>query len=714
MKKMLSILLSVALVAALAVPVAAASMDDAMAAVTLTVKETVDVSDDYTDFSGDWEDYLGGCWNLYWSGDSGSLSVTTDADGKILDYWCWSNTESSDRFYGFDPQFPALDEEAAEKTAQDWLSRFMGAEETAHIETRRTDLDGGSYRYTGSVWLFGVESPVTFSLQLLGDGTLRSYSRSDSYDRYAGDIPSAEATVKQTAAADALAETVAMELYWVSEDEGSAALRYVPAFARHIVDAQTGELVDMDARYAEFNSSGYGPDATVMATEAAAMGTGAGNGLTEVELASVQGYAEAMEADALDASLREIRELGLADGFELLGARYSQNAEGEIYCDLTYTKTMTDDQLYGYSRENYDEWLSYGEELTIRKYIRVDAKTAAIESVSTSYPLWERDGAADEGDTKAVAEAFLQAAAPEEFAASALCTLSNWDDGTVWAQQEKGYFYPENRLTVIVNAASGTVDEYDRVWAEVSFGTAKPIAEEKAVAVYIDALDVTLGYSAWPVSVDEKQEYAEYADYSGYSWVAELKLAWYYGGTDEIAGVDAVTGRVIPAATEEAGYAYSDLDGCEAADAIRRLGAAGIGFAGGSFQPDEPLDMRTAAVLLLQADGYDPTGWDDARLGEFFADAGMIESGQWRPDAGVSRMDFLKMLLGASRYGDACELAGVWQTGYEDWAVVAKADVGYAAVAQALGLVTDLQLKPSAVCTRAMAAQMLCAFLQRG
>ena len=71
------------------------------------------------------------------------------------------------------------------------------------------------------------------------------------------------------------------------------------------------------------------------------------------------------------------------------------------------------------------------------------------------------------------------------------------------------------------------------------------------------------------------------------------------------------------------------------------------------------------------------------------------------------------MLLAPSRYGAACQLAGVWQTAYEDWAVVSEADRGYAAVAQALGMVSGEQLKPSAVCTRGAAAQMLCAFMER-
>lgn len=720
MKKWLCLLLSITLLAALAVPAMAEtapeepleSMDESMTDVTVRVKETLRIGDEYEEFSGSWDDWLNGRWNLYWSGAAASLSVTADADGKVVDYWYYSDAESSDRFYGFDPKFPELDETEAEKTAQDWLDRLVGEGESARIDTRRTELDDGSFRYGGTIELNGLESPIGFTMRLASDGTLRSYSRDDAYGGYMGALPSAQAKTDKTAAAEALADTVALELYWVSDGESGAVLRYVPHFARHIVADETGECVDMDALYDSFDGAGFGPD-TVMEAEAAAMDAGGMNGLTEIELAAVQGYADALEATELDALLREIDELGL-DGFNQTGARYSQSADGDITCDLTYTKTMTESELYGYSRESYDEAVSYGSDMLIRKYLTVDAMTGALERVSTNYPLWERE-AEKEKDQTAVAEAFLAKAAPEEFAASKLCTLSGWDNGTVWAQVEKGYFYPENRLTVTVNPSSGTVDEYERIWDDaVTFGGAKVILEKKALTAYIDALEVTLGYSAWPVSVSERAEYAVYGENYGYSWVEELCLAWYYSGTDRVAGVDAVTGEIVSETPAGAGYAYSDLADCPEAEAIERLGAAGIGLDGGTFAPEEGLDMRTAAILLLQAAGYNPSAWDDERLGEFFVSEGMIAAGAWKPEAAVSRMDFLKMLLSASRYGDACRLEGIWQTDYEDWAVAAKGDRGYAAMAQALALVTQPQLKPSALCTRAAAAEMLCAFLARG
>ena len=178
--------------------------------------------------------------------------------------------------------------------------------------------------------------------------------------------------------------------------------------------------------------------------------------------------------------------------------------------------------------------------------------------------------------------------------------------------------------------------------------------------------------------------------------------------------MDAVSGDVITHTPDGAAYVYDDLAGREDKAAIERLGSAGVGFDGGAFRPDEPLDMRAAAVLLLQADGYSSAGeMDDETLCELSVSSGLIEAGAWDAAAKLSRMDFLKMLLAPSRYGAACQLEGVWQTAYEDWAVVSEADRGYAAVAQALGMVSGEQLKPSAVCTRGAAAQMLCAFMER-
>ena len=125
MKKLLCFLLILTMTAALGAPALAAGMDGELEDVTLRVKETLDVSDEYGSFSGSWDDWLNGSWSLYWSDDDSSLSVTADAGGKVLECWRYDNGSAGDRFYGFDPRFPAMDEAEAERRAGEQTAQTL-------------------------------------------------------------------------------------------------------------------------------------------------------------------------------------------------------------------------------------------------------------------------------------------------------------------------------------------------------------------------------------------------------------------------------------------------------------------------------------------------------------------------------------------------------------------------------------------------------------
>ena len=101
MKRLLSLVLTLALLGALALPAAAEEDSDArlhysLAAtllgerppVTLRVKETLGIDTQvYDQFYGDLtENELAPAWYLSWSGAAGSLEVTATEDGKILRY----------------------------------------------------------------------------------------------------------------------------------------------------------------------------------------------------------------------------------------------------------------------------------------------------------------------------------------------------------------------------------------------------------------------------------------------------------------------------------------------------------------------------------------------------------------------------------------------------------------------------------------------------
>ena len=678
-------------------PAAETDTEAELTAVTEKVVALLDVPDDYTDFTGSYDGGPLPSWDLYWSKQGGDLSVRGTTGGLITSIYKWDYSDSADRFYGYDAAFPKLDEEAARAQAEAWLKKLMGEGEYYRIDDASAPLtSGGTYTFTGRILKNGLESPVTFSIRIGADG-LESYDRSDSYRGYVGGLPSAAAGVDAAQAGEALKAAEAFELYYVTDGD-EARLRYVPVGPTTTVDAQTGEATDMDALYASFGGGGYGPEAPMAA--AMEMSADAGYGansraLTEVELSSIANYADALAQDVIDDTVRGFGDLGL-DGFALDRCSYAMDADGEITASLRYSCEMTEDRLFGFSAEDYWDQLGWGSTPMVFKYISVNAKTGALISVSTSYSLWQQDDTLP--PDRDIAQSFLDLAAPDMAAESAFCTLKGYNGGEefTFARVHDGYFFPENYLTVRLNAATNTVDSFYYRWDDdIAFAASKPIVTEDAArSAYTGALTVTLGYAAWPEAIDyDDPILASYAAW-GYSYVESLRLAWYYGGKDEVAGVDALTGEPVRQ-DPEGGYLYDDLEGVPEREMIEALARSGVGLPGTSFEPEKALTMKDAVRLLLSSMGYRTDDWDDETLANEAVWDGFVAAGQWQADKTLSQEGFIVMILSASRYGDAAALEGI----------------GYETVARALGMIDGPM--PQTPCTRADAASLLYAFMKR-
>lgn len=706
MKRVLSFAAALCLLLTLSVPALAQTpdMEAALTEVAAGVKQTLEIGGDYTDFSGNYNDSLRPGWYMYWTKEGEELSVTCDENGVITEVYRWINNDRWSDPYGFDAHFPSVSRTEAEKTAGYWLGKLVGGKERARIDAVSANLTtDGFYRFDGTILLNGLESPVMFSMRIDGSGLL-SYDRSDSYVGYVGEVPEARTGADKAEASAALAEAVAMELYYVTDADGQVRLRYVPVGPYTVVDALSGEAVDMDALYASFGGSASGSRA-VYGAEApeAAAGNAAGDyALTEVELGAIAHYGEVLPQETLDAALRELPGLGL-EGFELSRCSYAMSGD-EITASLRYTAELTEDRLFGFSEETYEEYSSWNDRMTVTKYITMDAKTGALRSLSTSYPIWDETRQyADDGEGAAL---FLRACAPEKYEECALCTLHGVSagEGITFARVHDGYYFPENYLYVAISP-EGSVDEFRYVWDEdAEFAESRGIVDENAaIAAYIDALDVTLGYAAWPEDIDWSDpvllRYSEW----GYTFVESLRLAYYYAGTEKNAGVDALTGEPI-LMSGDGSFVYGDLAGDGRQSMIEELAAAGIGFDGGSFEPERAITQKEAVMLLLQAEGYDVRGWEED---DFRGEAvwfGFVGEAEWSPETGVTGAELLRMMLGASAYGAAAELTGIWAAEY--------GDSGHTAIASALGMIPD-GMDLTASCTRADAAELLYGFMTR-
>ena len=138
MKRILSMALSAALMLTLTAPAAAtaaaepeapapspgesaalgsSNTDQRLAQVTVKVKETLSIGDEYEEFYGELrENELAPVWDLNWSGNGVSLTVSATEAGKILS--CYFSDESSGydtpSVYGggnYIPAFPAVSRE---------------------------------------------------------------------------------------------------------------------------------------------------------------------------------------------------------------------------------------------------------------------------------------------------------------------------------------------------------------------------------------------------------------------------------------------------------------------------------------------------------------------------------------------------------------------------------------------------------------------------
>lgn len=726
MKKALSLFLTAALLGTLCLPAAAAEAADArLTAVTQTVKTTLGIDTGrYTDFYGDLsENELAPTWDLTWSGEDGSLNVTAGENGKVLRYYRSDyGTESPDGAFG--PTLPKLTREEAQKTAQAFLDRVLEkGTETAVFDpwTGTQSLSSTRYYFSGTIYLQGLPSPLTFGLSVeLSSGGVVNFYRDDLAGSYLGGIPQAQPRTGTDAAAEALKGTLSLRLEYVLDGEGgTAVLRYLPNSTHEFyVDAQSGALVDLTALYEKLRDGGAGGNSAAPAETAAAES----KSLTRAEQEGIEKLEGVLDKAALDEKLQAVAELGLAK-YTLASATYTNSGKGE---DAKVTARLA------YARQD-------GEGIR-RRTVTVDAKTGALLSVYSSMPWSEGyQAAVGEDAGRKSAEAFLTKyygaefaeTAPYETPETALWRSSRTGSGAQewsfrYVRQENGYFYADNYLSVSIDSSDGTVSSFRRAFdPELVFDSPEGIISgEKALDAYFDSFTTTLGYQAVPEKLDlSSPEYRPLAE-MGISYLYALKLG-YALETEQgryVEGVDAKSGELVSWSTrDEGGIAYSDLDGHWVKSDADALAQYGVGWAVEAMEPSKPLTQVDLVALLLstRSGGMDPAALSGEEIDGLYSRAysyGLLKR-EDRDEAGVmTRGGLIKMLLDSGGYGDVAQLQGIFRCSFTDEGGIPAELYGYAALAQGLGIVSGDGAGSFAAgreATRAEAVSMLYRFMTR-
>lgn len=415
MKRLLSLTLAAALLAALTLPAAAAeeSQDVRLAKVTALVKEALALdTDSYETFRGSLSEELVPVWDLSWEGERRSLSIQALEDGAVVSLSRWESRASAPASNegGF-PSFPENGGAEDRAAAEAFLARVLRKGEAAELKDAEgaASLGGSDRAWSGTLILNGLPSPLHYSIRV-EDGLVEHFSRDVPETAAIGGVPGPEAAASAGEAEEALAGTLKLRLEYV-RDPGSAkaVLRYVPDPEAHefLADAKTGELIDLTELEAQlrlgYRSAAGGANAAPSAKTADTAAEEAG--LTKAEQEGVQQLEGVLPKEELDKALRAESAYGLR-GYALTGSSYEmepgkEGAAGRVLCTLRYARTDA------------------GERLT--RNITVDARTGAVDSVQSSAP-WGRERTLTGEAAQKKAESFLKALCPDR-------ALTLYEDG---------------------------------------------------------------------------------------------------------------------------------------------------------------------------------------------------------------------------------------------------------------------------------------------
>lgn len=719
MKKLLTLLLSAALLCGTALPALADSetADARLTQVTQAVKTALDLDTAaYTDFHGDsTEDVLAPVWYLTWTGDTGSLSIEALEDGTVIYYSLSEYIETPEPLTGSAlPAFPAVDNDAATAAAQSFLDKVLDkGVESAELElTRSPDLNGGDYRFSADILLNGLPSPLSLSLTVRAeDLEVIRFSRDVLANSCLGGIPSAVPAASEAEAAALLRATLDLRLEYVLSDDDPtrAVLRYLPEYGHDFyVDAATGELIDLteleDGMLKSGAASGGAANDTAESAPSASPEEGA---LTAAEQAGIQKLEGVQSKETLDAGLRSVTEYGLTD-YELVGASYTlleggEDTEDRVTCALQYSRSAGD-----------GVW---------RRTFTVDARTGAVESLYSRGPRnEERKPALTAAEAQAKAEAFLKAYYPDHAGHLELynSSVDSVAEGYpfysfTFARQENGFFFPYHSYSVGIDATDGSVSSLSFTYTEdVTFDDPAGIIDAgAALDAWLGTYDVTLGYLYVPEPLTAGDPAQDKLLQLGFQSFYRLKLGYALEREGSYLGIDAKTGEPVErqyAQTE--GLHYTDLEGHWVRETAEALAGYNVGYDTDAFGPDQALTQWDLVSLLYSLDYWavDPASEDPDLRNEVYAAAyraGYLAKEARDDGALLTRADVIRMLLDRAGYGKVAALEGIFTCAYTDPDTIPEGGLGYAALAQGLGLVEGAYAG-TRTATRAEAAVLLC------
>lgn len=680
----------------------AAVNKDKLTELTKKVKSKITIPTDLTEFTYNLsENETISYWNLVWKDkeNNKTIRVSVDVNGRISSYRYEDNTIEK-----YSPKY----KKGQLKAKADAFMKKASPEiykNTAYVDASFQGMYFGRYVYQYERVENGVAMPEnTIRVGINYEtGEVTSYSVNWNYDL---DIPSQEVKLKKQEAIQKIQKEVIMELQYKtkyntanSESTDQAYLVYVPSKTYISINAKNGTIYDTKTNMDSLNS-----EKSEMTEESTsndgAMSSGA---LTDKEIAKIDEIKNVITKEKAINLVKNNKNLLLDEELTEVTANLYQKEDSNTKTSYIWKIRFSDPRDVDYAKNDY-----------YRGYATatIDAKSGTILSYHASIKDYDYYASAkevakkkyNEKECQTIFEAFAKSQASDYWNKTIKSEVkeSNIITYTENKKEYGGYEflynrinkkipYADNYILGAVDGITGKIYSYDVTWNDkVKFEEPDNcISEQEAFGAYIEKEGFRLIYEInTTYSLDKKNVKSE---------KKEVRLVYNTNITP--ANISPFTGKQLNYTgevyvDEESKYSYSDISGHKSQESIELLADLGIGFTGGSFEPEKAITGAQLYTFYQNLNLYNKK----------------VESSLKGKNTSITRLDAAKQAIQILGFESVAEVQKIYQLDCVDKDSIKNADIGYVALAQGFGLLdTDEQNKfnPSAVLTRAEAAELL-------
>jgi hypothetical protein len=681
LKKIISLLLAVAIIITFMAPVLASSSTSAdmgLENAIKAVKEKIVIPKDYNKFTYNINNQDGlNSWNLGWNNEESQkfINVTIDENNMITNYYSYQYTAFEKKIPTYSKeQGRVIGEKFINKLNPKLLSQFKLNENDAN-----TYYSDREYNFSYTRQKDGINYAMNNINVIVNSYTGEvtnyncNYSKNTSFEDTSKVI-----SIEQ--AKKAFIEKLGLKMvYNVKTENGKTVtyLAYIPKNSYKYIDAITGDVETTDSRY------GIYYDSAKMSEKMSYSGADSIVALTPDEVDAIKGMSGLMSKDDVDKQLRATSFFNLDSEFTITNGYLSKdwrNNESLIWY-LNYTKIINKD-----TNE------------TRQVTVSVDAKSGDIQNFWTYYPaVKDAKPQKTEEQAKVICDDVLKSLLPSNYANFKHDdSYNNYVDSTQnqfsfrYVRVENGLDCPSNYINITYDNLSGNVSNMDSNWTKnLKFDAPKStISIDKAYEVLFSKIGFSLQYiNDYSKETLEKTVIPQQVNTS-------KAVLGYLIDTSKPTIISATTGDILNYTgdiyKQKNISDYTDIKGLKAENQIKILTQMSIRYRQDQLKPNDSLLQKDYFLLLSKLNDqyyFDQSLGEDKAIEQMYnslISQGVITKAEKAPLSTITKEDAAKYFVKFLRFGQIAEIKGIYKSDFKDTNKINPDLIGYVCIASGL------------------------------